>query len=79
MSTVNVRQTQGPVTVLTLAAMYDKPNNTGRSCPICHVSWTCERDAQENFHVWRNGLPMDAAILDWRGNNVSVECCHAQE
>ena len=27
------------------------------------------------MHAWREGVPLDSAILDYSGDNIVVECC----
>jgi hypothetical protein len=76
MSTRHVRVTDGSRIVLAVSDVFHHQGlNQGRECPICRGQWTVQIDANQNFHVWRNGVPHDAAILDWTGNNVVVECC----
>jgi len=76
MSTRHVRPTEGSKVVLAVSDMLHRDGrNQGRVCQICQARWTVKIDDSENLHVWRNGVPMDAAILDWTGNNAVVECC----
>lgn len=76
MSTVQVRPTSGSRTVVAASELYHRQGqNQGRQCHLCGSVWTVERDANEDFHCWRNGVQEDQAILDWTGNNVAIECC----
>lgn len=76
MSEVQVRATKGVYTVIVATSLYHlRGKNAGRRCNRCKSVWTVQRDAQQNFHAWRNGTQEDAAILDWVGNNVAIECC----
>ncbi len=77
MSTMQIRPTNGTCTVVAASEMYHRHGqNQGRQCDICGSVWTVQRDANDNFHVWRNGQAEDNAILDWTGNNVAIECCN---
>ena len=79
MSTRQVRPASGQKWVLVLSEMHHgQPNQNGRKCGCCHAVWKCSRDRNEDFHVTRNKEAADAAILDWHGNNVCVECCCAK-
>lgn len=76
MSQRHVRRTGAFKVVVTATDLYHRRGrNAGRECDVCHARWTVERDANDDFHVWRDGTPADDAILDWVGNNVAVECC----
>jgi len=76
MSEVQVRPTTGACIVITATEFYHlEGRNQGRQCHFCGSFWTVERDVNEDFHVWRGGVSEDSAILDWVGNNVSIECC----
>ena len=76
MSTQHVRPTAGPQVVVVASKFnHRQGHNQGRLCPVCGAVWTVDTDANENFHVWRDGQPSDSSILDWTGNNVAVECC----
>jgi hypothetical protein len=72
----HVRATDGARVVLVLSHLYHrKGQNIGRECPVCNVRWKVQIDDKKNFHVWRNEVQADSAILDWTGNNVAIECC----
>jgi len=75
MSTQHVRPTDGAKVVLAVSDMLHREGrNQGRVCQICKARWTVKIES-ERLHVWRDGVPMDKAILDWTGNNAVVECC----
>ena len=76
MSTMNVRPVGGN-TILVLSEMHHKRTASGRRCPRCGARWTAERDAQGDFHAWRDGGEADIAIIDWHGNNAAIACCRA--
>jgi hypothetical protein len=59
--------------------MHRHHRNEGRACDGCGARWTVQIDDNEQFHVWKNGVQVDSAILDWIGNNVAVECCGRAE
>jgi len=72
------RATDGARFVLILSDFsHRKGRNEGRKCPVCNVPWTVQIDDNKNFHVWRDEVQTDSAILDWTGNNVAVECCQS--
>jgi len=74
-STKHIRATDGKRVVLAVSDMLHREGrNQGRVCQVCQARCTVQIDG-ENLHVWRNGVSMDSAILDWTGNNVVVECC----
>jgi len=76
MSDRHVRATDGSPVVLAVTDLYHREGkNNGRICNICGARWTALRDGNDGFHVWRNGVSTDNAILDWVGNNAVVECC----
>lgn len=76
MSTVHRRATNGSKHVLVASDLFHRHGrNVGRQCDICGCHWTVEIDTNENFHVWRDGVSEDLAILDWIGKNVAIECC----
>ncbi len=76
MSTRHVRTTDGPRVVLIVSdLLHRQGRNQGRICSLCGARWTVQIDLNEDFHIWRDDVPMDAAILDWTGNNTVVECC----
>lgn len=79
MSTRHVRATDGPRVVLAVSDMLHREGrNRGRICEVCEARWTVKVGDNEDLHVWRDGSPMDSAILDWTGNNAVVECCSKQ-
>jgi hypothetical protein len=76
MSVRHVRATDGAKVVVVLSDLYHREGkNQGRECQVCGARWTVQIDSNKDFHVWRNGVNVDSAILDWTGNNVVVECC----
>ena len=76
MSERHVRRASGNSVVVAATELYHRRGkNKGRRCGVCGSMWTVERDAAEDFHVWRGDTPCDSAILDWVGNNVVIECC----
>jgi len=76
MSTIHVKPTTGASHILVASVHYHlHDRNVGRLCDHCGSRWTVAVDTNQNFHVWRNGVSEDPAILDWTGNNVAVECC----
>jgi len=75
-STKHVRATDGKKVVLAVSDMLHREGrNQGRVCQICKARWTVQVRDGEDLHVWRDGISMDSAILDWTGNNAVVECC----
>jgi hypothetical protein len=76
MSDRHVRATDGSRVVLVVTDRYHREGkNNGRICDLCGARWTALRESNGDFHVWRNGVPTDQAVLDWTGNNLVVECC----
>jgi ribosome maturation factor RimP len=70
MSTLHVRGTNGAKVVLVLSELYHREGrNQGRVCEVCGVRWTIQIDDKGGYHVWRNGVQADSAILDWTDNN----------
>jgi hypothetical protein len=83
MSTVHVRPANASRVVVVVSAHLHQVGYAGRQC-ICGAVWTAARDPADHpttpqaLHAFRNGVPMDLAVLDWTGNNVAVECCERQ-
>ena len=76
MSTHHVRRPNESRVVLAVSDLYHyEGKNKGRVCQFCEKRWTIQIDGKGDVHVWRNGVAMDKAILDWTGNNAVVECC----
>jgi len=70
-----IRSTLGKRNVVVASQMqHVHDGRQGRECERCGSRWTVRRDG-DVFHVWRNNENEDSAILDWFGNNVTIECC----
>lgn len=68
--------TAGRVVVTVSAHLHKQGKRTARRCPQCGALWTASYvKATGSIHVWKNSEPADAALLDFVGNNASVECC----
>ncbi len=79
-SNKHVRPTNGSMVVVVASErLHRQKQNEGRICTACGARWTVQRDEDDEFHVWKNGVQTDSAILDWTGNNVAVECCRKKE
>ncbi|MFC1837010.1 hypothetical protein ACFL2Q_20205 [Thermodesulfobacteriota bacterium] len=80
MSERHIRPTNDNKVVVVATEMYHEYGvNRGRRCHKCNDLWTVQREANGDFHVYRNGQSEDEAILDWVGNNVAMECCNPNE
>ena len=69
-----VRATHSSRIVLVISSYLHRIGE-GRRCAVCETKWTARRDNRGLMHAWRDGVPLDSAILDYSGNNVVVECC----